>query len=317
MWHAGIRSQNEGISFRNPKMTRFKSPRMSLKASILPERGVLRVGGAEASEFLQNLITNNVDLVDGSHAIYAGLLTPQGKFLFDFFISTDGDALLLDCDGARAGDLVKRLTFYKLRADVTIENLSDKLKVMAIWGDDSAAKIAGALADPRLPAMGARLIGENPQAPGAEAATPADYHAHRIALGVGDSIKDFEPDRTFPLEVNFEEMNGVDFQKGCFIGQEVTSRTKRRGSVRKRLVPCDVMGEMPKPHTAITSIGREVGTVFSVDKENERVMALIRLDLLSDAPLEIGETVVTPHKPHWAHFEMRGADDEDDEEAEV
>ncbi|MFZ3033058.1 MAG: folate-binding protein, partial [Parvibaculum sp.] len=272
---------------------------MSLKASILPERGVLRVGGAEAHEFLQNLITNNVDLVDGGHAIYAGLLTPQGKFLFDFFIQADkaGDALLLDCDGARAGDLVKRLTFYKLRADVTIEDLSDKLKVMAIWGEDDATKIDGALADPRLPAMGARLIAENPEAPGAEAATPADYHAHRIALGVGDSIKDFEPDRTFPLEVNFEEMNGVDFQKGCFVGQEVTSRTKRRGSVRKRLVPCDVVGEMPKPHTPVTSIGREVGMVFSVDKANERVMALLRLDLINDAPLEIGETVLTPHKP--------------------
>ena len=90
MWHAGVRSQSEGISFRNPEITRFKSPRMSLKASILPERGVLRVGGPEAREFLQNLITNNVDLVDGSHAIYAGLLTPQGKFLFDFFISADG-----------------------------------------------------------------------------------------------------------------------------------------------------------------------------------------------------------------------------------
>ena len=293
---------------------------MSLKASILPERGVLRVGGPEARAFLQNLITNNVDLVDGTKAIYAGLLTPQGKFLFDFFIQADksGDALLLDCDGARAGDLVKRLTFYKLRADVTIEDVSDKLKVMAIWGGDGASAITGALPDPRLPAMGARLVAHAPEAPGAETATPADYHAHRIALGVGDSARDFEPDRSFPLEVNFEEMNGVDFQKGCFIGQEVTSRTKRRGSVRKRLVPCDVMGAMPKTHAAITSIGREVGTVFSVDKANERVLALIRLDLLSQAPLEIGETVLTPHKPQWAHFEMRGADDDEDgEEAEA
>lgn len=288
---------------------------MSLKASILPERGVLRVGGADARAFLQNLITNNVDFVDDSHAIYTGLLTPQGKFLFDFFIQTDktDDGLLIDCDGARADDLVKRLTFYKLRAAVTIENLSDKLKVMAIWGSDEAMKIADARPDPRLPAMGARLIAPSPQAPGAAAATPADYHTHRIALGVGDSIKDFEPDRTFPLEVNFEEMNGVDFQKGCFIGQEVTSRTKRRGTVRKRLLPCDVMGVMPKPHTPITSIGREVGTVFSVDNENERVMALLRLDLINKAPLEIGDTVLTPHKPYWAHFEMRGLEDDEAE----
>lgn len=286
---------------------------MSLKASILPERGVLRVGGPEARSFLQNLITNNVDLVDGTRAIYAGLLTPQGKFLFDFFISQEpkSDALLLDCDGARAADLVKRLTFYKLRADVTIEDLSDKLEVMAIWGGDAPVD---ALPDPRLPIMGARLIAANPSVAQAEAATPADYHAHRIANGVGDAASDFEPDRSFPLEVNFEEMNGVDFQKGCFIGQEVTSRTKRRGSVRKRLVPCDVVGESPKPHDAIRSVGREVGTVFSVDAAGERVLALIRLDFLNGAPLEIGDTVLTPHKPQWANFEMAGAEDDGEDD---
>lgn len=288
---------------------------MSLKASILPERGVLRVGGPEARVFLQNLITNNVDLVDGSRAIYAGLLTPQGKFLFDFIISADpaSDGLLLDCDGARRVDLVKRLSFYKLRADVAIEDLSDRLKVMAIWGDGDMAMIEGAYADPRLPALGARLIAADPKVAGAETVTPAVYHAHRIALGVGDAAKDFEPDRTFPLEVNFDEMNGVDFQKGCFVGQEVTSRTKRRGSVRKRLLPCDVIGEMPKPHTPIRSVGREVGTVFSVDLEGARVMALIRLDFLSGAPLEIGDTVLTPHKPSWAHFVIKGEDEEDEE----
>lgn len=293
---------------------------MSLKASILPERGVLRVGGPEARVFLQNLITNNVDLVDSSRAIYAGLLTPQGKFLFDFIISADpaSDDLLLDYDGARKADLIKRLNFYKLRANVTIEDMSDKLRVMAIWGDGDLATVAGAHTDPRLPAMGARLIAADPSVAGAEAVTPAAYHAHRIALGVGDAAKDFEPDRTFPLEVNFDDMNGVDFQKGCFVGQEVTSRTKRRGSVRKRLLPCDVIGEMPKPHTPIRSVGREVGTVFSVDLEGARVMALIRLDFLSGAPLEIGDTVLTPHKPSWAHFAMRGAEDnEEEDEAEA
>jgi len=291
---------------------------MSLKASILPDRGVLRVGGPEARVFLQNLITNNVDLADGTRSVYAGLLTPQGKFLFDFFISKDGtsDALLLDCDGARAADLVKRLTFYKLRADVTIENLSDTLKVMAVWGGDVATiSLGGANTDPRIPQMGIRLIATDPKVAGAEAATPADYHAHRIALGVGDAAHDFEPDRSFPLEMNFEEMNGVDFQKGCFIGQEVTSRTKRRGSVRKRLIPCEVEGAtMPKPHTPVQSVGREVGTVFSVDRVGGRVLALLRLDLLNGAPLEIGETTLTPHKPAWARFEMTGAEDDSEDE---
>lgn len=292
---------------------------MSLKASILPERGVLRVGGPEARVFLQNLITNNIDLVDSSRAIYAGLLTPQGKFLFDFIISADpaSDGLLFDCDGARKADLVKRLNFYKLRANVTIEDVSDKLQVMAIWGDGDVGAVAGAHADPRLPALGARLIAAEPSVAGAEAAIPAEYHAHRIALGVGDAAKDFEPDRTFPLEVNFEEMNGVDFQKGCFVGQEVTSRTKRRGNVRKRLLPCDVIGEMPKPHTPIRSVGREVGTVFSVDNAGARVLALIRLDFLSGAPLEIGDTVLTAHKPSWAHFAMPGAEDDEEDEGEA
>ena len=114
--------------------------------------------------------------------------------------------------------------------------------------------------------------------------------------------------------MNFEEMHGVDFQKGCFIGQEVTSRTKRRGSVRKRLIPCEVEGAtMPKPHTPVHSVGREVGTVFSVDKAGGRVLALLRLDLLNGAPLEIGETILTPHKPTWALFEMTGAEDDSED----
>ncbi|MDR3497912.1 MAG: folate-binding protein [Parvibaculum sp.] len=286
-----------------------------LKAAVLPDRGVLRIGGPEARPFLQNLVTNNVDLADGRQAVYAGLLTPQGKFLFDFIVAADGDGLLLDCDRARAADLVKRLNFYKLRAQVTIEDVSATRKVAAIWGGD--VKAAGAFADPRLAALGHRLIAENSEAAlkaaGAAPATPADYHRHRIALGVGDAAHDFEPDRTFPLEVNFDEMNGVDFQKGCFIGQEVTSRTKRRGSVRKRLLPCIVEGDLPKPHTPVRAAAREVGTVFSGDAESGRVMALLRLDLIHGATLEAGNSGLTPEKPVWATFEIDGAADGDED----
>ncbi len=283
-----------------------------LKASVLPERGVLRVGGAEARPFLQNLVTNNVDLADGAEAVYAGLLTPQGKFLFDFIIAGDGDGLLLDCDAARAADLVKRLNFYKLRAQVTIEDVSASHRVAAIWG--GAVKTKGVFADPRLPALGYRAIAAKPdetlKALGAEAATPADYHRHRISLGVGDAAQDFEPDRTFPLEVNFEEFHGIDFQKGCFIGQEVTSRTKRRGSVRKRLLPCLVEGDLPKPHTPVRAAAREVGTVFSGDAETGRVMALLRLDLINGATLEAEYSGLTPEKPGWATFEIGGVEED-------
>ncbi|MEN6541739.1 folate-binding protein [Parvibaculum sp.] len=281
-----------------------------LKASILPERGILRVGGADARPFLQGLITNNVDLVEEAHAVYACLLTPQGKFLFDFFITADGDALLLDCDGARAADLLKRLAFYKLRADVTLENLSANRAVIAFWGEGAAP--AGALSDPRLAALGYRLVTSSPEEALKDAApaTPAEYHRHRIALGVGDAAHDFEPDRTFPLEVNLDELHGIDFKKGCFVGQEVTSRTKRRGSVRKRLIPCRVEGDLPKPHTPVRSSGREAGMVFSGDAETGRVLALLRLDLIDGAVLEAGDASLTPEKPDWANFELDGANDE-------
>ena len=281
-----------------------------LKAAILPERGVLRVGGADARPFLQGLVTNNIDLVEGPHAIYAGLLTPQGKFLFDFFVSADGDALLLDCDAARAADLLKRLAFYKLRANVTLENLSASCAVVAFWGEGAAP--VGAFPDPRLAALGYRLVTSSPAdaLKDASPATANEYHRHRIALGVGDAAQDFEPDRTFPLEVNFDDLHGVDFKKGCFVGQEVTSRTKRRGSVRKRLLPCRVEGDLPKPHTPVRASGREAGTVFSGDAETGRVLALLRLDLIDGAVLEAGDASLTPEKPNWANFELEGASDE-------
>jgi len=281
-----------------------------LKASLLPDRGVLRVGGADARPFLQGLITNNIDLVEGNRAIYAGLLTPQGKFLFDFFIIAAGDGLLLDCDGARAADLLKRLTFYKLRADVTLENLGASHSVAALW--DGQAAPAGTFPDPRLAALGHRIVTSTPveALKGFTPATPADYHRHRIALGVGDAARDFEPDRTFPLEVNFDELNGIDFKKGCFVGQEVTSRTKRRGSVRKRLLPCRVEGDLPKPHTPVRSSGREAGMVFSGDAETSRVLALLRLDLIDGAVLEAGDASLTPEKPDWTNFELEGTSDE-------
>lgn len=281
-----------------------------LKATVLPERGVLRVGGAEARPFLQGLITNNIDLVGPGRAIYAGLLTPQGKFLFDFFVHAEGDGLLLDCDGARLPDLMKRLTFYKLRAQVTFDDLTSSHAVAVYWGGEAAP--AGASADPRFAGLGFRAVLPKSHDPvqGAEAATPADYHRHRIALGVGDAARDFEPDRTFPLEVNFDELNGIDFKKGCFVGQEVTSRTKRRGSVRKRLLPVLVEGNLPKPHTPVRSSGREAGMIFSGDAETNRALALLRLDLIDGAVLEAGDASLTPEKPVWATFELEGEADE-------
>jgi hypothetical protein len=285
----------------------------AVKACTLAERGVLKVGGPDARGFLQGLITNDVEAAGGAHAVYAVLLTPQGKFLFDFFLSADpadGEALLLDCDGARIADLVKRLTMYKLRAKVEIEDLSATHGVAVYWHEDGTPLAADGpmLPDPRLPAMGARATLPRTALP----AGGADgWHRHRIGLGVGDAAEDFEPDRTFPLEVNLDALHGIDFHKGCFVGQEVTSRTKRRGNVRKRLLPCNVEGDLPTPGTPVKAAMREVGTVFSGDGETARVLALLRLDLIKDATLEAGPSGLTPDIPAWLAPEMKAEGDDD------
>jgi folate-binding protein YgfZ len=282
-------------------------------ASHLSGRGVLRIGGEEARSFLQNLVTNDVEKAGPDRAVYSALLTPQGKFLFDFFITEDPankGALLLDCDGARTDELAKRLTMYKLRAKVTIEDVSESLGIAAIWREDGAAAPEGpGFADPRLAAMGRRAILPKAaieaatEAAGARAVPETAWHRHRIGLGVGDAARDFEPDRTFPLEVNFDELNGIDFHKGCYVGQEVTSRTKRRGSVRKRLLPVHVEGDLPPPDTPVKGGAREVGTIFSGDAETSRALALIRLDLIGGSVLEAGTAEIRPEIPGWLRLE--------------
>lgn len=294
-------------------------------ASALSRRGVLKVGGPEARSFLQGLVTNNVELAGVDKAVYAALLTPQGKFLFDFFIvadPADPEALLLDCDGARADALLKRLNMYKLRAKVTIEDLSADKAVLALWREDGAPLETGpGFADPRLAAMGRRAIvaagGTDSAIAAAKAqgATEAEYHRHRIGLGVGDAAQDFEPDRTFPLEVNLAELNGVDFHKGCFVGQEVTSRTKRRGSVRKRLLPALVEGDLPPHGTPVKGVAREVGIVVSGDAETSRVLALLRLDLIRDSVLEAGYSEIRPEIPSWLPIDLDGGGEEANEAA--
>ena len=284
-------------------------------ASALTGRGVLRIGGPEARSFLQGLVTNNVDLADGTRLVYSALLTPQGKFLFDFFMAgdpADKDAVMLDCDGARAGELAKRLTMYKLRAKVEIEDKSETMGVAVFWNEDGSPMAEGpGFPDPRLAAMGRRAIMTKGEIEAAKTgAVPEEaWHRHRISLGIGDARLDFEPDRTFPLEVNFAELNGIDFHKGCFVGQEVTSRTKRRGSVRKRLLPVLVEGDMPAHGTPIKGGVREVGTLLSTDAETGRALALLRLDLVRDSILEAGLSEIRPEIPGWLPLDTDGADE--------
>lgn len=280
-----------------------------LLATVLTGRGIVRLSGAEARGLLQGLVTNNVDAADGTRLVYSALLTPQGKFLFDFFMAADPadpEAVLLDCDGARAGELVKRLTMYRLRAKVEIEDKSGDFAVAAFWNEDGSPVPDGpGLPDPRHMAMGRRAICPAAEADaligasGARKVAESAWHRHRIELGIGDAARDFEPDRTFPIEANFAELNGIDFHKGCFIGQEVTSRTKRRGSVRKRLLSVRVEGDMPAAGTPVKGGAREVGSIFSTDEENGRALALLRLDLLNGAVLEAGQAEIMPQIPEW------------------
>jgi folate-binding protein YgfZ len=285
----------------------------------LENRGVLAISGEDRVAFLQGLVSNDVERVAPNRAIYAAFLTPQGKFLLDFFIASDGERLLLDCDvGALAG-FAKKLRIYKLRSKVELEDVSASYQCLAAFGDGAlnglglppepgaAMDCLGGIAftDPRLAAMGARLLvpmGADTGSLGLEAAPPANYDTHRITLGVPDGARDMEVEKTVLLEAGFDELNGVDWKKGCYMGQELTARTKYRGLVKRRLIPITADGPLPAPGTPITLDGREAGEVRS--GQNDMAMAMIRLNMLEDGggPLRAGNVVVTPRKPDWAVF---------------
>jgi len=291
----------------------------SCRIATLADRMILAVGGADARSFLQALVSNDVAKATAGQAIYAALLTPQGKFLFDFILIEHDGRLLLDCEAARAPALAKRLGLYRLRAEVAIEPLAD-WRVLAAWGDGAAAAFelterAGcatawqggtALVDPRLAMLGIRLLlPARASLPALAAATADDYDRHRLALGVPDGSRDIEVEKATLLESNFEDLNGVDFTKGCYVGQEVTARTKYRGLVRKRLMRVDFEGPPPMPGTPITLGDSEVGTLLS--GHQGMALALLRLEQVDEAvrsgsPLTAAGRVVRPVKPAWASF---------------
>ena len=284
--------------------------------AILQDRGVVRIAGNDARDFLQGLISNDIRRVQPDRAIFAALLTPQGKYLFDFFIAERDGALLLETERARIDTLIKRLTMYKLRAKVELSDVSDDWRVAALWGDGAldslglseagAAKAAGggvAFADPRLEAAGARLLlaPGDPLPDGDEAGADA-YDAHRLALGLPDGSRDLVLEKSILLESGFDELHGVDWKKGCYMGQELTARTKYRGLVKKRLVPVSIEGPLPAPGTEVMAEGKSVGEIRS--GRGGMALALIRLEALEqpDAPLRAGDAAVTPHRPDWAEF---------------
>ncbi|WP_420561116.1 YgfZ/GcvT domain-containing protein [Tepidicaulis sp.] len=299
---------------------------MASRACLLPERGILRISGPDAHSFLQGLLTQNMDLVSEDCAVYTLMQTPQGKFLFDLFLIKDGDGYLADCEAARAKEILKRLFFYKLRAKVELADQSgnDAVAVLLDEGHESAPGAAEdglcgvTYVDPRLPALGKRVILPRETAElclrdGGYELTGADaYHEKRMALGVPEAGFELLPEKTFPLEANLDSLHAFDFKKGCFVGQEVASRTKRRGQVRKRILPAEIQGEDLAPGEAVTREGRTVGEVLSVLGSH----ALIQIKTAQAAgKLQAGDSVLHIHLPDWADFTLETSGNEDENDA--
>lgn len=292
-----------------------------MQAALLPERGVVKVAGETARAFLNGIVSNDIGKVPGE-AAFAALLTPQGKIVVDFIAieasEEDGGGIFLDCPRALAGALKEKLNFYKLRAKVTIDDLSEALSVVAVWGatgKNAETEYGLSCADPRLPELGLRVLVPPDAARDAAAelgATLVDaeaYEAHRIALGVPRGGQDFMYLDTFPHEADMDQLAGVDFEKGCYIGQEVVSRVEHKSMARNRVVPVSYDGGAPSGGVDVTAAEKPVGTMGSA--ANGRGLALLRLDRVADAmaagtPLIAGGVELRIVKPAWADFAWPG-----------
>ena len=283
------------------------------KITKLNSRTVVEISGAEAEHFLQGLVTNDIEKASEAQAIHAALLTPQGKILFDFFIIRSGDGFLFDCATDMAADLIKRLTFYRLRAKVEITDRSEDMSVYAVWDGETASPEGGIFfSDPRLADLGQRLIaptGTDIAATACQSAPEAAYHAHRITLGVPEGGIDYIFGDIFPHEADYDQLHGVDFAKGCYVGQEVVSRMQHRGTARKRIVPIEG-GDALTSGAAISAEASSIGNICSVS--GRRGLALIRLDRAAKAQdegkaLEAEGVAISLIQPGWANFNVPGS----------
>ncbi|NQV22486.1 MAG: folate-binding protein YgfZ [Rhodospirillales bacterium] len=290
----------------------------------LNDRSVIRISGDDARDFLQGLISMDIAKLAPDRAIYGALLTPQGKFLHEFFIAEKNGVLLMDCGRERRDDLLRRLTMYKLRAKVELTDAEGDYLVAALLGDpgmgdsEGAARPFGdgiAFVDPRLAVMGARAIlpvSDAMETLGAAGFVEAEfdtYERHRVGLGVPDGSRDLVVDKSFLLESNFEELNGVDFNKGCYVGQEVTARTKHRGLVKKRVLPMNISGPLPAPGTKVMLGDKEAGTMCS--GAGDRGLALMRLERIAEAartgtPFTAEGSTLSAVTPDWLSLPQEG-----------
>ena len=301
---------------------------MAGKQSIrLESRGVLTLGGGDLRSFLQGIVSNDVERVAPERAIWAAFLTPQGKFLHEFCLAEQDGGFLLEGEAARLDDLKRRLGLYRLRSSVTIEDARESHAVAALFGagalealalpaePGAARAFAGGVAfvDPRLAELGARAIlpRDGLEAALAEAgfepAPEAAYDRLRLSHGVPDGSRDLEVEKSILLESGFDELHGVDWDKGCYMGQELTARTKYRGLVKKRLLPVAVEGPLPEPGTPLLRDGKEVGVMRSAS--DGLGLALLRVEALAEdaAPITAGEAKVTPSRPAWLRLDTSPA----------
>jgi folate-binding protein YgfZ len=267
------------------------------RLAALPERGVIEVGGEDRENFLQGLVSHDVTQAVPGRAVWAALLTPQGKWLADFFMLADGDRLLLDCERAQVPQLLQRLSRFRLRSKVTLRAAED-FSVYAAWDGTPTPTTspfgqAIVASDPRLPEAGWRLLSTTPLP---ATAFEADWDRHRLALGMPDGSRDLEAEKTILLEAGFDELNGVSWTKGCYMGQELTARTKYRGLVKRRLVPVSVTGNLPPPGTSVLRNTADVGTMRS--GRDQSGLAVLRIDALHDT-LTCGGATLTARIPGW------------------
>ena len=293
--------------------------------AILDRRGILAVAGPDRVSFLQGLVSNDVEKLASDRALYAALLTAQGKYLHDFIMLGAGDEIWLDGEAERLSDLKRRLSMYRLRAKVTLDERPE-LAVAAVFGpaalaaldlpsEPGAARRVGngfALVDPRLGALGARYLGPRETiradlcALGLAEADFAAYDCHRLALGIPDGSRDLVLEKSILLESGFDELHGVDWQKGCYIGQELTARTKYRGLIKKRLFPVQIDGSAPVTGDIVTLDGKEAGEMRS--SRDGIGLALLRLEAVeADRPLSAGAATVTPLRPDWMRLAEESA----------
>ena len=265
----------------------------------LPARGVIEVSGEDRVGFLQGLVSNDVNDARPGRAVWAALLTPQGKYLADFFIFDDGKRLLLEAEAAQVALVTQRLTRYRLRSRVAIAPAP--FAVYAAW--DGVPDIGATIAapDPRLAEAGWRLLSATLLD---ASATEDDYDLHRLSLGLPDGSRDLEPEKTVLLEAGFDELNGVSWSKGCYMGQELTARTKYRGLLKRRLMPVSIDGPLPAPGTPVLRDGAEVGTMRS--GRGGFGLALLRLEA-QEGPLDCAAAKLAPRRLAWA-AQPRAAD---------